>query len=87
MSRFHNIDGERIQFTPEEETARDAEEALFAQKQADYIANEKYKDDRREAYGSIGDQLDMQYWDSVNGTTVWADHIAAVKAAHPKPSN
>jgi len=27
----------------------------------------------------------MQYWDSVNGTTTWADHIAAVKAAHPKP--
>ena len=40
---------------------------------------------RQEAYGSIGDQLDMQYWDGVNGTTVWADHVAAVKAAHPKP--
>jgi len=22
---------------------------------------------------------------SGNGTTVWADHVAAVKAAHPKP--
>ena len=85
MLRFHNIGGEIIQFTPEEETARDSEETLFAQKQADYIANEKYKDDRREAYGDVGDQLDMQYWDSVNDTTVWADHIATVKAAHPKP--
>jgi hypothetical protein len=37
------------------------------------------------AYGSIGSQLDMQYWDGVNDTTVWADHIATVKAAHPKP--
>jgi len=85
MPRFKNVNGVDIQLTPEEETARDAEEALFAQKQADYIANEKYKDDRRKAYADIGDQLDMQYWDGVNGTTVWADHVAAVKAAHPKP--
>jgi len=27
MPRFHNVDGVRIQFTSEEETARDAEEA------------------------------------------------------------
>jgi hypothetical protein len=45
----------------------------------------QYQRDRAEAYASIADQLDMQYWDSVNGTTTWADHIAAVKAAHPKP--
>jgi hypothetical protein len=35
------------------------------------------------AYPSIQDQLDMQYWDSVNGTTVWADTIAAIKTANP----
>jgi len=85
MPRFKNVNGVDIQLTPEEETARDAEEAQAAQDKVDYIANEKYKDDRREAYADIGDQLDMQYWDSVNGTTVWADHVAAVKAAHPKP--
>ena len=45
----------------------------------------QYQRNRAEAYASIADQLDMQYWDSVNGTTTWADHIAAVKAAHPKP--
>ena len=43
-----------------------------------------YADHRREAYGSIVDQIDMQYWDAVNGTTVWNDHVAAIKAAHPK---
>ena len=32
MSRFHNIDGERIQFTPEEETTRDAEEATWEER-------------------------------------------------------
>jgi hypothetical protein len=90
MPRFKrraNKDGtvERIPFTADEETARDAEEAQVAQDKADYIANEKYKDDRRKAYGDIGAQLDMQYWDGVNDTTVWADHVATVKAAHPKP--
>ena len=40
---------------------------------------------RQEAYGSVQDQLDMQYWDGVNGTTLWADHIAQVKADYPKP--
>ena len=39
----------------------------------------------QEAYGSISDQLDMQYWDNVNGTTTWKDHIAQVKADNPKP--
>lgn len=38
------------------------------------------------AYGSTGSQLDMQYWDSVNSTTTWADHIAQVKSDNPKPS-
>ena len=44
-----------------------------------------YEEARRAQYGHIGDQLDMQYWDLVNGTSIWQDHIAAVKAAHPKP--
>jgi len=41
---------------------------------------------RQEAYGSVQDQLDMQYWDSVNSTTLWADHIAKVKSDNPKPA-
>tara|TARA_R110002073_G_scaffold70955_1_gene174702 strand:+ start:1064 stop:1387 length:324 start_codon:yes stop_codon:yes gene_type:complete len=44
-----------------------------------------YAQYRVEAYPSIGDQLDMQYHDSVNGTTTWADAIAAVKAKYKKP--
>jgi hypothetical protein len=40
---------------------------------------------RRNDYGDIGEQLDMQYWDGVNDTTVWSDHIAKVKADHPNP--
>ena len=39
---------------------------------------------RKNEYPSIGDQLDMQYWDSVNDTTTWKDHVASVKAQFPK---
>jgi hypothetical protein len=38
-----------------------------------------------EAYGAIENQLDQIYHDQVDGTTVWKDHIAAVKGVHPKP--
>ena len=41
---------------------------------------------RQAAFASIGDQLDMQYTDLVDGTTVWKDHIAKVKSDNPKPS-
>jgi len=50
---------------------------------AEIKANE-YKSLRVKALPPIGEQLDMQYWDSVNGTTLWADMIAANKAKHPK---
>ena len=45
----------------------------------------KYKEDRAKAFASIGDQLDMQYWDAINGTTTWKDHVAKVKSDNPKP--
>jgi len=45
----------------------------------------KYKTDRTDSFASIGDQLDMQYWDAVNGTTTWKDHVAKVKSDNPKP--
>ena len=59
-------------------------DAEVARLQADYDAKE-YQRDRAVAYPSIQEQLDMQYWDSVNGTTTWKDAIEAVKVANPKP--
>ena len=47
--------------------------------------NNKYQRDRASAYPSIQDQMDMMYWDSVNGTNTWSDAIAKVKTDHPKP--
>ena len=43
-----------------------------------------WKGARVAAYPSIGDQLDMQYHDSVDGTTTWVDAIAQVKTDNPK---
>jgi hypothetical protein len=51
--------------------------------QAEYEAK-KYQRDRAEQYPTLQEQLDMQYWDSVNGTTTWQDAINAVKAKYPK---
>lgn len=50
------------------------------------IAELNFVENRQDAYGSIAEQLDMQYWDNVNGTTTWKDHIAQVKSDNPKPS-
>ena len=57
-------------------------EAKMLELQAEYDAKQ-YQRDR--VYPSIQEQLDMQYWDSVNGTTTWKDAVAKVKADNPKP--
>lgn len=79
---FAQVNKERREFT----------EAEYEQAKID-LGNAKWNDQqfgyiqaRQEAYGSIADQLDMQYWDAVNGTTTWQDHVAQVKADNPKPS-
>ena len=78
---YKQVNNERLEFTDDD----------YAQAITD-LANSKWNDQqfgyiqaRQEAYGSIADQLDMQYWDNVNGTTTWKDHIAQVKADNPKP--
>ena len=85
MPRFRRIDGARVQFTAEEETARDAEEAKYAD---EVVAQElvQYQQDRRENYLPIGDQLELIYWDKVNGNELWDEHVATVKSDHPKPA-
>ena len=78
---YKQVNNQRLEFTDDD----------YAQAVTD-LANSKWQEQefgyiqaRQEAYGSIADQLDMQYWDSVNGTTTWKDHIAQVKADNPKP--
>tara|TARA_R110000744_G_scaffold56259_1_gene118722 strand:- start:66 stop:344 length:279 start_codon:yes stop_codon:yes gene_type:complete len=50
-----------------------------------WVDPEAYKYARQAAYPPMSEQLDMQYWDSVNNTTTWEDAIAKVKADNPKP--
>ena len=66
-------------------------DADYAQAKID-LGNSKWEEQqfgyiaaRQAAYASIGDQLDQQYWDAVNGTTTWKDHVAKVKSDNPKP--
>ena len=47
---------------------------------------EEYKQKREDSYPDWKSQMDMQYWDSINGTTTWKDAIAKVKSDYPKPS-
>jgi len=49
----------------------------------EYDAQE-YARNRASAFPSIGDQLDMQYHDQLDGTTTWKDAVAKVKSDNPK---
>ena len=78
---YKQVNNERLEFS----------DADYAQAKID-LGNHKWQEQqfgyvqaRQEAYGSVQEQLDMQYWDGVNGTTTWAEHIAQVKSDNPKP--
>jgi hypothetical protein len=46
--------------------------------------SKQYQRDRAVDYPSLADQLDMQYWDKINGTNKWQQAINAVKQKYPK---
>ena len=56
-------------------------EAKQTELQTAYDAKQ-YQRDR--VYPSWQEQMDMQYHDTVNGTTTWQDAIAKVKSDNPK---
>lgn len=77
-----NVNGEVFEFD-------DNDYAQMIEDRANYYFDEQengYIRARQQAYLPIDEQLDMQYWDSVNDTTTWAEHIAQVKTDNPKPS-
>ena len=51
--------------------------------QAEYDSKE-YARNRATAYAPLGEQLDMQYHDSVTGSRTWLDHVEEIKARFPK---
>ena len=76
-----SVNGVISEYTEEEysRAVEDSANEKFNQQQFGYIKA------RQDAYGSIADQLDVMYWDKVNGTNTWKDHIAQVKSDNPKP--
>mgnify|MGYP001098817485 FL=1 len=90
MARHHNINGNIVPFTAEEEAQRDAEEAAFAEAQANIVPTPAYVSQRKSAYPSIGDQLDM-LWHSIDQNPSlkseyfeFYEAIKAIKVKHPK---
>jgi len=77
------VNGILVDLTPDEIAQREADNLEAARLQAEHDS-QAYARARAEAYAPIAEQLDMQYWDSVNGSRTWLDHIEAVKEAHPK---
>jgi len=79
---YKQINKERLEFSQADydQAIIDRANAKWNDQQFGYIQA------RQQAYGSIAEQLDMMYWDNVNGTTTWNDHIAQVKADNPKPA-
>ena len=69
MARHHNINGNIVPFTAEEEAEWDAREAAYAEQKANEVSVESkdYVNKRKLAYPSIGDQLDM-LWHSIDQT-------------------
>ena len=59
MARHHNINGNIVPFTAEEEAEWDANEKAHAEAQAKIVPTPAYVSQRASAYPSIGDQLDM----------------------------
>ena len=44
----------------------------------------KYQRDRAKDYPTIANQLDMLYWDKINGTNNWQESIKRIKQKYPK---
>lgn len=78
---YKQVNNVRSELTDGEYTQRIEDLANFKWEEQEF----GYIKARQEAYPSVGDQLDMQYHDAVNGTTTWKDAIAKVKADNPKP--
>lgn len=63
-----------------------AQHPQFAAKMAEIKAERAaYEYRHNRAYPPVGEQLDMIYKSGVLDGTDWANAIAAVKTAHPKP--
>jgi hypothetical protein len=56
----------------------------FEEQAIEYERIQGIRSQRANSYPSIPDQLDMLYWDKVNGTENWLKSIESVKNKFPK---
>jgi hypothetical protein len=86
-SATHKIDG----FTDDIQIDKVVQTAIIREKTQEELDAEvvavatEYIGLRSEAHVLIGDQLDMIYWDEINGTTIWKDYVTTIKKEFPKP--
>jgi len=74
MPRFHNINGEQVQFTEAEETARDAEEQAWADG-----ANDRAAAQVREERDALLAACDWMASSDVTLSTAWRDYRQALR--------
>ena len=84
-------DNEKISFIPKDPANRDyqkfiqdvAEQGIEIVEGPD-IVEPDYATLRQQEYPSREEQLDMMYWDRVNGTNIWEETIQSIKDKYPK---
>ena len=74
MPRFHNINGEMVQFSADEETARDAEEQAWADG-----ANDRAAAQVREDRDALLAACDWRASTDVTMSTAWRDYRQALR--------
>ena len=75
---IYQIEGENITNEQLQQIENKADEILSEYKLNQYSRNRKLE------YPPIEEQLDMLYWDRMNGTERWIQAIKNVKDKHPK---
>lgn len=84
------ISGSQINFLPDQQNpyyqkfTQDVVEQGIEIVEGPDIIEPDYRTLRQQAYPPLQDQQDMQYWDAINGTTVWQDTITTIKEEYPK---
>lgn len=75
---YKNVNGERIEMTPEEVNERLKESAEYLKR----FERQRYKDLRKDNYPPVEEQLDLIYH---GGMAAWKARIKEIKDKYPKP--
>lgn len=74
MKMYKCVDGKNILMTEEEVSHHNLMQKV----------NDDYSTKRKIEYPSTQEQLDMIYWDKINGTNKWEELIKSIKEKYPK---